>query len=61
MAVETEANATMCSMHDRAGERPASRELCNTEDCPIWVVEGEYSEVAIIDIIIIPTYKTTFL
>ena len=45
LAIETEANVTMCAMSEDAGERPTSRELCNTDDCPIWVVEEEFSEV----------------
>ena len=47
MAIETEANVTMCAMSESAGERPTSRELCNTEDCPIWIAEEEFSEVGV--------------
>lgn len=44
--VETEVNETMCRMFERAGEKPTSRELCNTDLCPIWHIEEEYSEVS---------------
>ena len=47
MAIETEANVTMCAMSESAGERPTARELCNTEDCPIWIAEEEFSEVGV--------------
>ena len=43
--IESEANITMCAMSESAGVRPTSRELCNTDTCPIWVAEEEFSEV----------------
>ena len=46
-AIDTEVNVTMCAMSESAGERPTSRELCNTEHCPIWVAEEEFSEVTL--------------
>lgn len=36
----------MCRMFERAGEKPTSRELCNTDVCPIWDAEEEFSEVS---------------
>ena len=42
---ETEVNGIMCDMSEKAGEMPTSRELCNTEDCPIWLAT-EYSEAS---------------
>lgn len=44
--IETEVNETMCRMFERAGEKPTSRELCNTDVCPIWQAEEEFSEVS---------------
>lgn len=45
--VETEAELMMCDMFfEEAGEKPTSRELCNTQDCPIWLAEEEFSKVS---------------
>ena len=30
------AEDVMCAMSAEAGERPADRQLCNTQDCPFW-------------------------
>ena len=43
--VETEAELMMCDMFAAAGEIPTSRELCNTQDCPIWLAAEEFSKV----------------
>ena len=45
LATESEANITMCAISESAGQRPKLREVCNTETCPIWVAEEEFSEV----------------
>jgi hypothetical protein len=45
--IESEANITMCAMSESAGVRPTSRELCNTDTCPIWVAEEEFSECSV--------------
>ena len=42
-ATEVEVNETMCRCNTWA-IKPTSRELCNTEMCPIWKA-GEFSEV----------------
>ena len=47
MAIETETDTAMCAMCEKAGVRPTSRELCNIEDCPIWVAEEEFTEVSV--------------
>ena len=43
--IETEVNDSMCRMSVSAGAKPISRELCNTEICPVWRAE-EFSEVS---------------
>ena len=35
---------TMCAMSEKAGERPAERQLCGTEDCPFFQL-SDYGEV----------------